>query len=229
MQDNSEAIGLHAELGARVVVLPETLSWASSPAAGVERGMLDRLGGEDSRATSLVRYAPGATLPLHTHPVGEELLVLEGLFSDAHGQYPKGTYVRNPVGLVQAPLAGPEGVTLFVKLHQIDAQDTKRVVIETKAAGWFPGSVPGLSVLPLHEFGGEHTALVRWAPHTRFHGHRHYGGEEILVLEGVFCDEHGHYPVGSWIRSPHLSAHTPFTEAEGAMIFVKVGHLPIKK
>jgi anti-sigma factor ChrR (cupin superfamily) len=112
-----------------------------------------------------------------------------------------------------------------VKLHQFAQGDLGRVVVQTATQPWWPGSAPGLTVLPLHEFGAEHSALVRWAPHTRFHRHSHWGGEEILVMNGVLCDEHGHYPAGSWLRSPHLSTHTPFTTAEGATIFVKVGHL----
>ena len=85
--------------------------------------------------------------------------------------------------------------------------------------------MPGLSVLPLHEYDGVSTALVRWAPDTQFNRHIHVGGEEILVLEGLFCDEYGQYPAGSWIRSPRYSQHIPFTKAEGALIYVKVGHL----
>jgi hypothetical protein len=86
------------------------------------------------------------------------------------------------------------------------------VVINHHTALWRQGMVPGLKVLPLHEFGTEHAALVRWAPGTRFTPHRHWGGEEILVLEGVFEDEHGRYPAGSWLRSPHGSMHAPFSE-----------------
>ena len=89
---------------------------------------------------------------------------------------------------------------------------------------WYRGLVDGLSVMPLAEFGTQHTALVRWAPGTRFNPHRHYGGEEIYVLEGVFEDEFGRYPAGTWLRSPHLSAHCPFS-IEGCTILVKVGHL----
>ena len=55
--------------------------------------------------------------------------------------------------------------------------------------------------------------------------HVHPGGEEILVLEGVFYDEHGDYPAGSWLRNPRYSEHTPFTGKEGALIYVKVGHI----
>jgi anti-sigma factor ChrR (cupin superfamily) len=82
--------------------------------------------------------------------------------------------------------------------------------------------------MPLHEFEGEHVALVRWAPHTQFKPHKHWGGEEIFVLEGTFFDEHGQYPRGSWLRSPHLSLHTPYTKEDGALIFVKTGHLQEK-
>jgi anti-sigma factor ChrR (cupin superfamily) len=84
--------------------------------------------------------------------------------------------------------------------------------------------VPGLTVLPLSEFETAHTAMVKWAPGTHFKPHRHFGGEEIYVVEGVFEDEFGRYPAGTWIRSPHLSVHTPFS-IEGCTIFVKTGHL----
>ena len=113
----------------------------------------------------------------------------------------------------------------FVKLRQFDPRDQARVVIDTRSAPWQPGQVTGLSVMTLHEFRGEHVALVRWDPETRFHAHQHVGGEEILVLDGLFCDEHGEYPAGTWLRSPDGSVHTPFTRSEGALLYVKVGHL----
>jgi len=77
----------------------------------------------------------------------------------------------------------------------------------------------------LHEFDGVSTALVRWAPDTCFSAHTHPGGEEILVLQGLFHDELGAYPEGTWLRSPRWSRHAPFTGPEGALIYVKVGHL----
>ena len=60
--------------------------------------MLDRRGEEVARATSLVSYAPGSHFERHIHDGGEEILVLEGTFSDEQGDYPTGTYLRNPVG-----------------------------------------------------------------------------------------------------------------------------------
>src|ERR1043166_3225718 len=216
---------LNADFSQRVAVHAARLPWLASPMAGVERRMLDRIGDEVARATSIVRYAANARFSAHTHGGGEEFLVLAGSFHDASGDYPEGAYVRNPIGTAHAPWAGPDGAVLFVKLHQFTAADTQRVVIDTRAAQWHLGLVPGLTVLPLHEHGAEHVALVRWAPSTKFSPHRHWGGEEILVLEGVFEDEHGVYPRGSWLRSPHLSAHTPFTGPAGALIYVKTGHL----
>jgi anti-sigma factor ChrR (cupin superfamily) len=118
-----------------------------------------------------------------------------------------------------------EGCTLFVKLWQFAAGRRRTVCVDTARAPWRPGLVPGLSVLPLHEFDGVSTALVRWAPDTRFNTHSHPGGEEILVLQGLFRDEQGEYPAGTWLRSPRWSRHTPFTGSEGALIYVKVGHL----
>jgi anti-sigma factor ChrR (cupin superfamily) len=209
----------------RVVVLPGAESWAPSPTAGVERKMLDRIGDEVARATSIVRFAPNTVFPEHVHGGGEEFFVIQGLFVDDDGEYPVGAYVRNPVGSKHAPRAGQDGATLLVKLHQFSAADVNRVVVQTTMAPWLPGSVSGLSVLSLHEFGEEHVALVRWAPNTQFHRHSHWGGEEIFVLEGVFRDDYGDYPAGSWIRSPHLSTHLPFTTSEGATIYVKTGHL----
>jgi anti-sigma factor ChrR (cupin superfamily) len=112
-------------------------------------------------------------------------------------------------------------------LHQFSEADLSHKVIATYAESWYQGLVEGLSVMPLHEFESEHVALVKWAPNTQFSSHRHWGGEEIFVIEGTFYDEHGTYPQGSWIRSPHLSQHKPFTKDDGALIYVKTGHLNI--
>lgn len=212
---------LRAEFARREVVLPDARPWQQSAMPGVESYTLDRTGGAIARETSLVRYAAGA----RRHAGTEELLVLAGSFHDDAGDYHEGTYVRNPRGPTRASWAGPRGAVVFVKLNQFAGDDTRRVVIDTHAARWYQGLVPGLMVLPLHQHGAEQVALVRWAPSTRFRPHRHWGGEEILVLDGVFQDEHGMYPKGTWLRSPHQSEHHPFTEADGALIYVKTGHL----
>lgn len=214
---------LNADFDERVVLRPEDREWVASPMAGVERQMLDRIGEEVARATSIVRYAPDSYFSAHTHGGGEEFLVLEGVFSDEDGDYPVGTYVRNPIGSKHTPHS-KDGCTIFVKLHQFDAADPAQKVIDTQAAEFHPGQVEGLSVFPLHSHGTESIALVRWAPGTEFLPHQHWGGEEILVLEGTFQDEHGDYPAGTWLRNPHGSKHTPWSD-EGCLIYVKTGHL----
>jgi len=146
------------------------------------------------------------------------------VFSDEYAHYPAGTYLRNPPGSQHSP-ASQTGCLLLVKLWQFCPGDAESVQIDTRTAHWYQGMVPGLTVLPLHEFNGVNTALVRWAPDTVFNRHIHPGGEEIFVLEGVFHDEYGSYPAGAWIRSPRYSQHTPFTKSEGALIYVKTGHL----
>ena len=209
----------------RVVVTPDDYEWVASPANGVDRMMLDRIGNEVARATTIVRFAPNSQFDAHEHGGGEELLGLEGVFSDEHNDYPAGTYVRNPIGTAHTPHIGPEGATILVKLHQFDEDDTAHFHINTLEAEFRPGVAPGLSVLPLPSHTSENVALVRWAPGTKFSAHQYWGGEEIFVIEGTFQDEHGDYPAGNWIRSPHMSKHAPWSD-EGCLIYVKTGHLP---
>jgi anti-sigma factor ChrR (cupin superfamily) len=220
-------MNLNSNFSQRVVVDTSNTVWVDSPATGIQRKLIERDGDEVARATSIVRYAPASVFVQHEHDLGEEILVLDGLFSDESGSFGAGTYIKNPPGSSHAP-SSASGCTLFVKLRHLDPGDGQRTVIDTRKATWYPGLVPGLSVLPLSEYGPQHTALVRWAPGTSFNSHRHYGGEEIYVLDGIFEDEFGSYPAGTWMRSPHLSAHRPFSN-EGCTIFVKTGHLPIAK
>jgi len=216
---------LNADFSKSVIIDTNAMPWEASPMAGVHRRKLDRIGDEVARATSLVKYDPKSYFSPHTHGGGEEFIVLEGVFSDEYGDYPAGTYVRNPIGSTHKPHS-EDGCVIFVKLHQFDERDTAQFSIDTKKADFQPGAVPGLTVLPLHSFEGESCALVRWAPGTVFNRHKHWGGEEILVLEGVFSDDFGHYPQGTWLRSPHLSQHHPYSQ-DGCLIYVKTGHLPV--
>ena len=214
---------INADLTQRAVVNTNALPWIDSPMAGVQRRLLDRDGDEVARATSLVRYAPGSYFSAHTHGGGEEFIVLEGVFSDEHGDFGPGTYVRNPVGSSHTPHS-KDGATILVKLRQMNPDDQQQVTIDTRRTDWGPGLVPGLQVLPLHSYGTEQVALVKWAPGTQFQQHRHWGGEEIFVLDGTFADEQGIYPQGTWLRNPPDSVHTPFSK-EGCLIYVKTGHL----
>jgi anti-sigma factor ChrR (cupin superfamily) len=208
----------------RLVIETADMPWLPSPAQGVWRKPLEREDKESGHTTSIVKYDAGSAFKPHPHPMGEEIFVLEGVFSDEFGDYPAGTYIRNPPNSVHAPFS-KEGCVIFVKLNQFDEQDTETVRVNTLDTQWQQGQ-GNLQVMPLHSYVHEHIALVKWPAGEQFVPHKHFGGEEILVLSGEFIDEQGRYPKGTWLRSPHMSEHHPFVEQE-TIILVKVGHLPV--
>lgn len=214
---------INANRSIRTVVETQNMEWESSEADGVLRKRLERLHGNPELVTTVVQFKMGSSFPPHQHVYGEELFVLDGTFSDSHGHYPAGYYLRNPPGSSHAPFS-QKGCKIFVKLQQFKADDSQKINIQTNEQQWLPGLVDGLQVMPLHEFHGEHSALVKWEPNTTFQPHMHVGGEEIFVLDGTFEDEFGAYPKGTWLRNPPNSSHTPFTK-QGCTIFVKTGHL----
>ena len=215
---------LNMDFAKRVVIDTASEPWLPSPAHGVWRKPLARADAERGHATSIVRYAAGASFARHEHPLGEEILVLDGVFSDHSGDFGPGSYLRNPPGSCHAPFS-ESGCVLLVKLHQFQPDDSTEVRVHTRQAEWLPGQ-GGLRVMPLHDHAGEHVALVKWPAGEHFHRHRHFGGEEIFVLSGEFRDEFGAYPAGTWLRNPHLSQHQPYADEE-TVIWVKVGHLPV--
>lgn len=213
---------LNLDFSQRVVIDTNQQDWLPSAAAGVWRKQLEREGKEFGHTTSVVKYDAGSAFASHSHPVGEEIFVLAGTFSDEYGDYPAGTYLRNPPASKHAPFS-QDGCTILVKLNQFDSSDTAQVRINTNNTPWLAG-IGGLQVMPLHEFEHEHVALVKWPKGEVFQPHKHFGGEEIFVLSGIFRDEHGVYPKGTWLRSPHMSQHHPYVEEE-TIIMVKTGHL----
>ena len=219
---------LNADFSKRVVIRPEDYEWRDSPSDGVQRMMLDRIGGEVARATTLVRFAPNATFAEHTHGGGEEFFVLEGAFGDEHEIYPAGYYVRNPVGTSHSPRVGEYGCLILVKLYQMDDDDQHQFAIDTAAGTWQPGRNDGIDFLQLHEYRGERVALVRWESGVEAAPHRHSGGQEVYVIDGSFSDEYGEYPAGTWIRNPAGTEHAPKSGPDGALTYVKVGHLAIR-
>lgn len=196
--------------------------WIKSPADGVSRIPLEREAAESGHTTSFVKFEPNSFFPEHIHLQGEEIYVLEGIFSDEQGDYPAGSYIRNPPGSRHKPFT-KEGCVLFVKLEQFQNEDNKHVVVRPDDQRWQQG-IGNLKVLSLHVHNTQSTALVHWPANEVFQAHTHWGGEEIVVISGKFIDEHGEYSAGSWIRSPHMSKHFPRVEEE-TLILVKVGHL----
>lgn len=222
-EDTDNSYRLNMDFSQKLAIDTGAMDWIASPCGQVLRKPLEREAAEHGHTTSVVKFEPGSQFPAHPHPCGEEILVLEGVFSDENGHYPAGTYIRNPPGSRHAPFSEP-GCTLLVKLDQFNERDSASIRLDTRNTTWLPGQGK-LQVMPLHDFESEQVALVKWPAGETFQPHRHYGGEEIFVLSGEFRDEFGRYPAGCWLRSPHMSQHYPHVDVE-TVIWVKVGHLP---
>jgi anti-sigma factor ChrR (cupin superfamily) len=213
---------LNMDFSKNIALNTSQMEWISSPHPKVLRKPLERENAESGHTTSVVQYLKDSSFNSHPHPLGEEIYVISGTFSDETGDYPAGTYLRNPPGSSHAPFS-KEGCEIFVKLNQFHPEDLTPIRIQTKSENWRQGH-GNLKVMPLHEFRGAGTALVKWPAGEKFIPHSHFGGEEIYVISGIFKDEYGEYPAGTWIRNKHLSNHHPYVEEE-TLILVKTGHL----
>ena len=191
---------INADLSVRAVAHTEQMPWTESPSGTVWRKRVHLVGPPESgQVTSIVRYEPEATFPQHDHPDGEEILVLDGVFSDEHGHWPAGTYLLNPEGFRHAPFSR-EGCLLFVKLWQFAGLDRHHVVIDSKAVEWQAGAIAGVATKPLYKQPGysDEVALERWDPGAELGVIAYESGAELFVVEGEFSDEEGSYTQGSW-------------------------------
>ncbi|HJU23553.1 MAG TPA: cupin domain-containing protein [Casimicrobiaceae bacterium] len=210
---------LNDDLSVRVVVHAAKLDWVPSPARGVERRMLFRIGEEKARATSIVRYAAGSRFARHEHHGGEEFLVLEGTFQDESGDFPPGTYVRNPPGTGHAPRS-EAGCTIFVKLWQFGRDDRERVVRLPGEGHWAPLRAGVRSSVVLFEGSGERVMLEDWQPSATVEL-SNPEGLELLVLAGSFSEGLERLDCLSWMRLPaghRLRAHVA---SDGARVWYK--------
>lgn len=215
---------INADFTRRAVVHAEREDWVPSPMPGVERKMLDRIGEEVARATSIVRYAPGSSFSPHTHDGGEEFLVLDGVFQDEHGEFPAGTYVRNPPGSRHRPASDP-GCTILVKLRQFDPDDRDHVVVDTAGAPLLPlAGRPGVRGRVIHEDARECVRVEDWAPNAQV-VLRPRGGLEILCLEGSFGERGESFGRWSWLRLPDGAPLSVQAGAGGCRVWLKEGHL----
>lgn len=186
--------------------------------------MLDRIGGEVARATTIVRFAPGSAFPAHTHDGGEEYFVLEGDFVDEDGSHKAGTYVRNPPGTRHAPRA-PDGATIFVKLSQFGPDDARLLSIDTRNfAGEAGDKRPAIQSLHLHSHGRQNVRIELWQPGVEIDSRGH-GGIEVLVLEGDFTEGLETFVTHSWLRLPPSEPFVARAGASGARLLIKSGHL----
>lgn len=213
---------INADFTRPAIVSAHQYHWVASPQIGVERVMLDRVGAEQARATSIVRYAPDSRFPRHQHPGGEEILVLSGTFSDEGGDYPAGWYLRNPPGSSHQP-SSADGAIIFVKLQQMPAGEQGQVRIDTREPdNW---QRQGLAeVCPLFQSAYEQVCLLRLAPGARLFGERALG-MELLVLEGGIMMGSTAHERGSWLRLPAGEGADLFAGPQGTTVYLKTGHL----
>lgn len=217
-------MNLNADFTLRAAVHAARLDWTPSPIPGVDRRMLDRIGGEVARATSIVRYAPGSRFSPHTHGGGEEFLVLDGVFQDEHGDFPAGAYIRNPPTTRHTPGSAP-GCTIFVKLWQFDRDDRTGVRLDAAAEPYAPAPGRlGVDMTPLFEDAHEQVRIERWAPGAGV-VLPVPGGIELLVLDGGFTEAGEAFGVQSWLRLPAGAVLDAVAGPEGCRVWVKTGHL----
>lgn len=214
-------MNLNADFAARVVVHSENVDWLASPMPGVDRRMLDRIGDEVARATSIVRYAPGSHFSAHTHTGGEEFIVLDGVFQDEHGDYPAGTYVRNPPTTSHTPGSEP-GCTIFVKLWQFDMDDRTQFRKNMEEA--LGERAEGVAMAELHRDAREVVTYLDIAPDTAF-ASAAAGGIELLVLQGSVTESGEMLGKGAWMRLPEGQPLSLLSQGDGARIWMKSGHL----
>lgn len=213
---------VNADFSRRAIVAPHQYRWVASPQDGIERVMLDRLGGEKARATSIVRYAPGSCYPYHAHSGGEEILVLSGTFCEGDEHYPAGWYLRNPPGSSHQPFS-KEGAVIFVKLWQMRPDEMRCVRIDTRdPSSWKRQGAR--EFCPLFSDDAEQVCLRRLTPgETLFDDP--VDGAELLVLAGGMVVGDQSYVRGSWIRLPEGEYPEIAAGAQGATVYLKTGHL----
>ncbi|MBU2979338.1 cupin domain-containing protein [Alteromonas sp. C1M14] len=213
-----------ANFDQRVVVHNETLPWVASPMPGVDRRALDRVGDEVARATTIVRYAPNSEFSPHVHTGGEEFVVLEGVFQDEHGDYPAGSYVRNPPQSTHKP-GSENGCIIFVKLWQFQPADRAHVRLQTNLMESQPHQrIAGVKVIALYKDEFEEVSLLHVEPNVQF-AFDAQGGAELLVLAGTLTEHADQLGKHSWLRSPINSKINGKAGADGATVWIKTGHL----
>jgi len=212
---------INSNLNERVVIDTGTLDWQPIPNASVWRKRLYLDGRKEAGViTSIVRFDANSVFHAHGHPDGEEIYVLDGTFSDEHGDYSAGSYLLNPDGHRHAPHS-KHGCVIFVRLGQYAGRGREHITLDTGNLHWQPGGIDGITVKRLYAQRGfpERTRLLQFGPDTSPYLHDHPDGEEVYVLKGEFEDKHGCYAMGTWIRNPPGSRHSPFSRT-GAVLLV---------
>lgn len=212
-----------ADFNKREIVHSANMPWVDSPMAGVARRPLDRVGEEVARATTVVRYAPGSKFSPHVHTGGEEFVVLEGVFQDEHGDYPVGSYVRNPPQSSHTP-GSEAGCVILVKLWQFQPEDRTPVRLNINELSATKPDDAGVSVVPLFKDKHEQVSVIQMKPNTNLELSPE-GGAELFVLQGSVKEQQDSLIKHSWLRAPIGYSLCLNTDELGAEIWLKTGHL----
>ncbi|MDH3690813.1 MAG: cupin domain-containing protein [Gammaproteobacteria bacterium] len=222
MTTQNRSDSYNGDMSRRVEMHTAAMDWQASPSGTVWRKRLHRVGpAESGQVTSIVRYDKSSKFPAHPHPDGEEILVLEGVFSDEHGNWPAGTYLLHPEGFTHAPFS-EQGCILFVKLRQYSGEGRSYVTVDTNAMAWEQSVVQGIEQKTLYRDPNfqDSTELERWAAGVDVGTLSYAGGVEIFVLQGEIEDERGRYQQGAWLRLPPGDQHRPGS-ANGCELYIK--------
>lgn len=215
---------IFANFKQRAVVHTASLEWLASPMHGVKRKPLDRVGSEVARATTIVSYAKGSKFSPHVHSGGEEFLVLDGIFQDDSGDFPVGSYVRNPPQSSHTPRSD-EGCIIFVKLWQFQPEDRTHVRLQTNNMSAICSKTDGVSITPLYKDKHEEVSIFYFEPNAKIN-FLVPEGAEILVLEGELQAQNDLLLKHSWMRLPLGDTLAITAKNDGAKVWVKTGNLP---
>jgi quercetin dioxygenase-like cupin family protein len=197
----------------------DKIDWIASPMSGIHRKPLAREEAERGHATSLVRYEAGSVFRSHPHPLGEEILVLNGVFSDEKGDFKAGSYFRNPPGTSHAPHSF-DGCFLFVKLHQFQVSDLNQVYVETPSI-W---SSRQSEILSLYQFGVERVWLIRIRNGDDILRQLDLcSSVELFIISGQAQYGGNIMATGGWLREPEFSLDR-WNVASNCFIWLKAGH-----
>ncbi len=216
---------INTDFNTRVVLHSPQMEWQNSPMPGVQRRILDHIGNEAAaRATTIVRFDAGSHFSPHVHTGGEEFIVLDGVFQDEHGDYPAGSYIRNPPLSSHTPGA-KQGCTIFVKLWQFDLSDRTPVNIDLNSLTLSADtSRPGVKINTLFANQHEKVNLEHWDANTNVSVDT-TNGAEVLVLEGNFNEGNDTLNALSWMRIPIGGAFNALAGPNGTKAWIKTGHL----
>ena len=173
---------VHGDLGKRAFADTRQMEWSPSPSGTVWRKRVHLVcAPEAGQVTAVVRYDADSSFPEHDHPEGEEILVLEGVFSDERGDWKAGSYQLNPETFRHSPFSR-EGCLLFVKLRQYEGAGRKHVALRTHQIRWMPSGIDGSEIKPLYADPtfAESTRLERWLAGTSPGKHFADGGFDRL-------------------------------------------------